>query len=642
MAWKMKTGPKLALIAVSIIGVFYLAKAASNKGLLGSTMGKILAPAKYTLPSVEDAPPQFANVKPLPYPGTTCAVTSGTPVRGEHWEWNAQDALLLANGGTCTTEGSALAKLGVNLTLTRQDDTGKMGEDLVACAKEIHDGATSCSKGANFVVVMGDGIPSMAAALNPVLTKLGPDYGLKVIAGLGYSRGEDAFMAPSSLLHSPKLSETVMLDANGQELPVKGLLVEGVVRDGDWNIAEKWAGDNNIPNNPDETTFDTDAINWVNAPDYNQAAADYVLGTKCQDRREVTHGHPTGKTVHVCPNGVVTWTPGDVTVAEGRGGLVKIVSSEEYRSQMPAVIVGPAHFFNQHKEEMEAIIAGSFQEADQIKAYQAALVKASQIAGKIYGDEGGTEKIWDARSNSYKDGQPYTNGAYWLKYFHPVIENDKTGVKVSLGGSAVSNLADNKILFGIESPNDNYASTYSIFAAIDKQQYPNLFKDNGPTPLLPVKVVEDKSFILGAEGLLANTDSGTGAIADTVDYSTVGSSNVVAHRGYNVTFATGSATPTAEGVAVLQSIKDTLVVGGSVKIKIDGYTDNTGIAAKNLDLSEARAQAVRNWLQNQARGSFPANRFVSVEGHGSENPVGDNSSADGRAQNRRVDITQVN
>jgi OOP family OmpA-OmpF porin len=639
MAVKLKTGPKLVIIALVIIGAFYSLKAASNKGLLGNTMGKILAPAKYTLPSVQDA--VIENVKPLPYPGTSCATTSGTPVRAEIWEWNAQDALLLANGGNCTTEGSALAKLGVNLTLTRQDDTGKMGEDLIACAKQIQGGATSCASGANFVVVMGDGIPSMVSALNPVLTKLGPDYGLKVIAGLGYSRGEDAFMAPSSLLHGGKLADTVMLDAQGQELPVKGLLVEGVIRDGDWNIAEKWAGDNNVPNNPDETTFDSDAINWVNAPDYNVAAADYVTGNKCQDRREVTHGHPTGKTVHVCVNGVVTWTPGDVTVAEGRGGLVKIVSSAEYRSQMPAVIIGSAHFFNQHKDEMEAILAGSFQEADQIKAYPSALAKASQIAGKIYNDEGGTEKIWDPRTNSYKDGQPYTNGAYWLKYFHPVIEADKTGAKVSLGGSAVNNLADNKILFGIESPNDNYASTYNIFSAIDKQQYPNIFKDNGATPLLPVKAVEDKSFILGAEGLLANGDTGTGVVADTVDYSTVGSSNVVAHRPYYITFATGSATPTPEGIETLRGLKDTLVVGGSLRIKVDGYTDNTGSADTNTNLSEARAQAVRNWLQANAKGSFPANRFVSVEGHGSENPLGDNSTDKGRAQNRRVDITQV-
>jgi len=69
----------------------------------------------------------------------------------------------------------------------------------------------------------------------------------------------------------------------------KGMLVEGVLRDGDWNIAQKWEGDNGIKNNPDEKTWDPDAVNWLNASDYNVAAADYVAG-KCDDRKVVKDG----------------------------------------------------------------------------------------------------------------------------------------------------------------------------------------------------------------------------------------------------------------------------------------------------------------------------------------------------------------
>jgi len=69
-------------------------------------------------------------------------------------------------------------------------------------------------------------------------------------------------------------------------------------------------------------------------------------------------------------------------------------------------------------------------------------------------------------------------------------------------------------------------------------------------------------------------------------------------------------------------------------IRIEGYTDNRGIAEENLDLSRARAQAVADVLVDLGIDA----RRMQVKGYGEAHPLAENASAKGRAQNRRVEI----
>jgi OOP family OmpA-OmpF porin len=597
---RLKTGPKIVLVILAAGGFMLGLRKAAEQGWIPTPgIMKALVPQKAVLPDVRDA--QVQNVAPVPLPLDGSASVPATLIRGAIWEWNAQMGMLYANGAAQTAQGSLMQKHGVNLLLYRQDDTGKMQEDLIACAKELHDGSNQCSNGANFVVIMGDGSGQFAAAVNPQLKKLGPEYQVKVIGAAGYSRGEDAFMAPPEVKRNAQAA--------------KGLLVEGVLRDGDWNIAQKWEGDNNIMNNPDEKTYDPDAVNWINASDYNVAAADYVAG-KCEDRKVVKDGHLTGETKHVCVNAIVTWTPGDVTAAKQKGGLVKVVSSKQYRSQMPAVILGPKVFFERNRPEIEGLLAATFEGGDQIKAFDQALRKAAEISSKVYKDEG---------------DQTSHNGSYWYKYFKGVTETDPQGLKVELGGSAVNDLADNLILFGLQpGTNDNFRSTYTIFANIATQQYPAVFKS---TPIPEVREVEDKSFITGAQARMNDA----GAAAETLEYATNSTANVVSKRSYSINFETGKASLTPEGERQLSQLKDSLAITG-LFIKVDGYTDNTGDETHvNIPLSEARAGAIKEYLQRHAPENFPNTRF-SIAGHGSANPVAPNTTPAGKAANRRVAI----
>lgn len=591
---KLKTGPKLVLIVLGVVGTLFVLRTAAQHGLI-PTPGvlKSVTLASHSLPQVEDA--QVQGVPPVAYPSTTPAHVTAPLIKGEIWEWNAQNGMILANGGACTTKGSLMEKQGVNLCLARQDDTSQMGSDLIACAKEHAGGSETCSSGADFVIIMGDGSGQFIAGLNPQLAKLGPNYKLKVIGAVGYSRGEDAFLADPAILH----------DKNA----AKGILVVCVLRDGDWDIVIKWAADNGIKVNPDEKTYDPNAINFVNSKDYNQAAADFNAN-KCEDRRVVNDGKPTGDTKHICVNAVATWTPGDQVVVQGRGGVTKIASSAIYRSQMPATIIIPNATAQKNRDEIEGLLAATFQGGDQIKAYDEALRKSGDIAQSIYQDNSTTGKYW---YDMYK-GQTVNSG----------------GITVHLGGSSANNLADNQILFGLNSgTNDNFKSTYKIFAGYVMDQYAALFKD---TPIPDVREVEDVTYIAGA----AQKMDGSGAAAESTDYTAAANGPVVSNTSYSIGFDTGKATFTPEGLKTMGYLKDSTAIT-NLFIQIDGYTDNTGNEFANIALSEARAEAVKSYLQHVAPKNYPESRF-KVEGHGSQNPVGDNSTAKGKAENRRVAI----
>ena len=69
-------------------------------------------------------------------------------------------------------------------------------------------------------------------------------------------------------------------------------------------------------------------------------------------------------------------------------------------------------------------------------------------------------------------------------------------------------------------------------------------------------------------------------------------------------------------------------------IRIEGYTDNRGVSAENLELSRARAQAVADVLVDLGIDA----RRMQVKGYGEAHPLAENASAKGRAQNRRVEI----
>ena len=105
----------------------------------------------------------------------------------------------------------------------------------------------------------------------------------------------------------------------------------------------------------------------------------------------------------------------------------------------------------------------------------------------------------------------------------------------------------------------------------------------------------------------------------------------------NITFKTDSADINSSFYSVLNSVAKVLNKYSNSTVLVSGHTDSTGSAAYNLDLSKSRAQSVASYLEGQG---VKASRF-EVLGMGSSNPIASNSSAEGRSQNRRVEIKIV-
>lgn len=99
-----------------------------------------------------------------------------------------------------------------------------------------------------------------------------------------------------------------------------------------------------------------------------------------------------------------------------------------------------------------------------------------------------------------------------------------------------------------------------------------------------------------------------------------------------VNFDTAKATIKAESFPELEAFVAFLKAVPSAKGELQGHTDNVGKAAYNLKLSQQRADAVKAWVVGQG---IDASR-ISAKGYGPTQPVADNKTAEGRAQNRRV------
>ena len=102
----------------------------------------------------------------------------------------------------------------------------------------------------------------------------------------------------------------------------------------------------------------------------------------------------------------------------------------------------------------------------------------------------------------------------------------------------------------------------------------------------------------------------------------------------SITFDTNKSSIKPNFYATLNKVAQTLKEDNKSAILVTGYTDSTGSDAINIPLSQNRAYSVANYLKGQGVQSR-----IDTQGYGAQNPIADNSTAAGREQNRRVEIS---
>ncbi len=187
-----------------------------------------------------------------------------------------------------------------------------------------------------------------------------------------------------------------------------------------------------------------------------------------------------------------------------------------------------------------------------------------------------------------------------------VLNNEIVVFKSKLNGKEFQGLTDDAGKFSVRLPSGD---TYEIFILG--------FKDSASYNFLEIPALKGNAYYKEAF---------------VVDIEHLPAKSFVLE---DCNFETGKANLEESAYGVLDELVAYLNRKDDEKIELGGHTDNVGTAAKNKLLSQDRANTVRAYLLT--KGIDPSR--VTAVGYGMSKPVASNATADGRAQNRRTEVT---
>ena len=293
---------------------------------------------------------------------------------------------------------------------------------------------------------------------------------------------------------------------------------------------------------------------------------------------------------------------------------------------------------------------------DRLGPLQAASLRIGQSGAALSGTVGSAEDvaaIGSALESALGAGTPLDNQLTVVELAPPsfeaeLVEDGKVRLRgvmpdqdnidrIVAAASAVYGSANviNEMSVGDSVASPDYLSTLpAIFGAIEGLTPWRVNVENGTASIEGQAISEDA--VAGTEARLATALNAAGLTLSSslqVDPNAVATVLTELLQG-TATFRVGSSELSPEATELLNEAVEILLANPTTRLRVEGHTDDVGSDADNLALSEARSQAVVDYLVG---GGVGADRLVAV-GFGESQPIADNATADGRAQNRRIEF----
>jgi outer membrane protein OmpA-like peptidoglycan-associated protein/ABC-type nitrate/sulfonate/bicarbonate transport system substrate-binding protein len=286
------------------------------------------------------------------------------------------------------------------------------------------------------------------------------------------------------------------------------------------------------------------------------------------------------------------WEP-DVTLAlAGRRGAHRLFSTADASELVADVLLTSKALLEAHPEVAEKVAKAWFSAVTIAERDKPAAARLISTAASRFKDELGYEKTLAALA--------------WAKW---------------------TDLGDNARFFGLDGSAPAFDRVYNQADGI-WINYPQAeIKDR----FAPVVLRDDR--IVKKIWEEAGKPAAAPAAPNEVELARSG--KPVFTKSLSIGFATASSRLTHEAIATInQQVLAQLQMAGGMSVRIEGNTDSIGDADENQTLSESRAKAIVEYLAS--KGIAPT-RMVA-RGNGTRNPLATNSTAEGRAANRRTDI----